>query len=265
MSNIVSHGMLMIGWPLDTPTEVGEKWAANMKANALRIYQSILAKIPDKGKFQERIAGPASTGYAGYVNPGFVSRRGNEVSDILDGQVANLRDSYEKFVRNLEHAFETVDGDQAKRFKEKVEKAKENFMEGMARRTLIFGGTRVKGRGAAAIAPHWLVNDQRVMDWLRADDKVLEGGPFRVCKIQDRSAFKAALTERVIQAGVRIIKSGFSPMVIAKENNQTNNLVQKFIDPSLGLESFSTGGLSRLDFILQGNNRLFLEVQVSQV
>ncbi|MBI4834576.1 MAG: hypothetical protein HY811_07150 [Planctomycetes bacterium] len=264
MSTIKSHAMLMIGWPLDTPADMGEKWLEGMKANALRIYQNILARIPDSGKFQERLSGPSSTGYAGYVNPGFVSRSGDESGDILNGQVANLRDSYEKFVRGLEHAFETVDGVAAKRFKEKVEKAKENFLAGMARRTLIFGGTRVTGRGAAAIAPHWLVNDLRVMDWLRADDKVLEGGPFKVCKTSDRSAFKAALTERLIQAGIRIIKSGLSHPVIDKENDQTNALVQKFIDPSLGLESFATGGLSRLDFIKQGN-RLFLEIQVSQV
>ena len=260
----VSHAILMIGWPLDTPTELGEKWADNMKANALRIYQNLLAQIPDSGKFQERLVGPAATGYEGFVKPAFVSRKGKELTHILDGRVANLRDSYEKFVRNLEHAFETVDGVTAKRFKEKVDKAKESFLEGLARRTLIFGGTKVKGRGAAALAPHWLVKDNRVMGWLREDDKVLEGGPFLVCKIPDRSAFKAALTERLVQSGVRIIKSGLSTTVIASENDQTNNLVQKFVDSILGLNPFTTGGLSRLDFILQGN-RLFLEVQVSRV
>jgi len=264
MATRVSHVILMVGWPLETPGRVGEKWVENLKGNALRLYQNLLARIPNSQEFQNRIVGPGSQGFADFVNPAFISRRGDTKSNVVDSQGTNLREAYQKFVRNLAHAFETVDGIEAKRFKEKVEKAKENFLEGLARRTLLFGGIKVEGRGPAVIAPHWLVKERRVMGWLREGDRVVEGGPYQVCATRDRSAFKAALTERLIQAGIRIIKSNFSPTVIAEENDQDNHLVQSMIDPGLGLTPFATGGESRIDFITE-NDQLFLEIQVDRI
>ncbi|MBI4834966.1 MAG: hypothetical protein HY811_10360, partial [Planctomycetes bacterium] len=45
----------------------------------------------------------------------------------------------------------------------------------------------------------------------------------------------------------------------------TNGIIQGFVDPALGLDSFTTGGLSHMDYILDGEKRLWLDVQVSQV
>jgi hypothetical protein len=264
MSTIVSHVILTVDWPLETPVRIGDKWADNLKGNALTLYQNLLASIPDSFKFQEKIAGPASQGFAEFVNPAFVSRSGDKMSNIVDSHGTNLREAYEKFVRNLTHAFETVDGVEAKRFKDKVEKAKENFLNGFARRTLLFGGTKRDGRGPATLASYWLTKDRRVSGWLREGDRVMEGGPYQVTQTMDRSAFKAALTERLIQAGIRIIKSNFSAAVIAEENGQNNQLVQKFVDPGLGLHPFATGGDSRVDFTLE-HHQLFLELKASQI
>ncbi|MBI4834343.1 MAG: hypothetical protein HY811_05965 [Planctomycetes bacterium] len=264
MSTIVSHVIFMVGLPLETPERIGENWLEGLKGNALKLYQNLLARIPDSFKFQERMAAPANQGFAEMIDPSFVSRTGNKKSHIVDSHGKNLSEAYQKFVRGLNYAFETVDGVQAKRFKEKVEKAKESFLEGLARRALLFGGTKVEGRGPAPLASLWLVNQRGVSGMLREGDQVLQGGPYRICQIQDRSTFKAALTQRLIQAGIRIIKSNFSASVIAEENNQNNQTVQKFIDPSLGMESFATGGASRLDFILV-NDQLSLEVQASRV
>jgi hypothetical protein len=254
----------MVGWPLETPEWLGEKWLENLKGNALRLYQNLLKQVPDSIKFQEKIAGPSNQAYAGFVNPAFVSRRGNKKSNIVDSQGTNLREAYKKFVSGLDHAFETVDGVEAKRFKEKVEKARDKYLEGMGRRALLFGGTRRDGRGPATLASHWLVGDRRVIGWMREGDRVLEGGSYQICATRDRSAFKAALTERLIQAGIRIIKSNFSAAVIAEENEQNNHLAQSLIDPSLGLTPFAPGGLSRLDFITE-HDQLFLEIQVDQI
>jgi hypothetical protein len=260
----VSHAILMVGWPLEAPEWIADRWLDNLKGNALRIYQNLLKQVPDSIKFQEKIAGPSNQAFADFVNPAFVSRHGNSKSNIVDGQGTNLREAYQKFLSGLEHAFETVDGVEAKRFKEKVEKARDKYLEGMGRRALLFGGTRRDGRGPATLASHWLVGDRRVIGWMREGDRVLEGGSYRVCATRDRSAFKAALAERLIQAGIRIMKSNFSAAVIAEENGQTNHLVQSMVDPTLGLMPFATGADSRLDFITE-NNQLFLEVQVTQV
>jgi hypothetical protein len=256
--------ILAIGWPLETPVRIGEKWVEGLKGNALRLYQNLLASIPDSIKFQDKIAGPASQSFANFVNPAFVSRTGDKKSNIVDSQGTNLREAYQKFVSGLAHAFETVDGVEAKRFKERVERARDKFLEGFARRVLLMGGTKREGRGPAVIASYWLVNDRRTTDMLREADRVLEGGPYQVCQTENRSAFKAMMTERLIQAGIRIIKSNFSAAVMTEENNQNNHLVQSLIDPSLGLTPFATGGLSRLDFVTE-NDQLFLEIQVNQI
>ena len=55
-----------------------------------------------------------------------------------------------------------------------------------------------------------------------------------------------------------------------------NRLIQSLIDPSLGLTPFATGGLSprlgrdsavasHVDYVLDGADQLFLEVQVDQI
>jgi len=261
---VVSHVILAVGWPLESPDRIGEKWVESLKGNAIRLYKNLIARIPDSIKFQDRIAGPASQGFADFVNPAFISRKGDKKSNIVDSQGTNLREAYQKFVQGLNYAFETVDGVDAKRFKEKVEKAQAKYLAGYARRMLLMGGTKREGRGPAVLAGFWLVSDRRVVGMLREADRVLQGGPYQVCLTENRSAFKAALIERLIQAGIRIIKSNFSATVLSEENTQNNQLVQSLINPGLGLVPFAPGGESRIDFVTE-HDQLFLEVQVSQI
>jgi len=261
---IVSHVKLMATMPMEAANRIIEKWARLLKDQAPDIYEKMLARIPDEQRFVERLAQPANDGYKGLINPAFTSKSGQGSDEIETAQGANLKRSYEKFLTKLRYAFETVEGVAAKRFKELVDMMKPMFSRGISERTLPFTGTKLEGRSCAPIGAHWLVKDKRVLDWLRAGDEVLEGGPILVTTPDQVPTLKAALIGRLIQAGAAITKSSNNPAVMAAQNDRTNHLVQNFADPGLGLMPFATGALSHVDYILD-HDQLFLEVQVSQV
>lgn len=262
---IRSHVRLMVAIPETAPERMVEKWALGLVTYAEIINQNRKDRLPDETKFQERLATPSSEAYQGFVNPGFISKSDKVAGEITNDQGANLKNAFEKYAEKLDHAFEAVDGVPAKRFKEAVENAKRIYGKRTAQRGLPFTGSYLYGLGPATIAPLWLVNDPTVEGSLRAGDDVYEGGPFMICRPLVKSGLKAALTQRLIQAGSRILKAGLDPMVIAAQNDRINQLVQGFIDPALGLDSFTTGGLSHVDYIIGPANALYLDVQVSQV
>jgi len=249
---------------MDAVNRVIEAWARTLKEEAPDMYAKMLARIPDKQRFVERLAQPSHDGFAPFVNPSFVSKGGQPGQAIQNSQASNLKRSYEKYATKLAYWFGTVEGVVAKRFKELVDMLKDGFGKGIAERTLPFTGSRIEGRGLAPIASLWLVDDVRVLDYLRAGDKVIEGGPYQICRSQDIPALKTALNQRLIQAGASIVKADYDAAAISANNDRTNRIAQGFVDPALGINPFTTGGLSHVDFIIE-DGQLFLEVQVSRV
>ena len=53
-------------------------------------------------------------------------------------------------------------------------------------------------------------------------------------------------------------------MVISAHNDRTNNMVQHFLNPGLGLNPFATVGPSHVDYIME-DDQLFLDIQVDRV
>jgi len=261
---IRSHVELMATLPTNVVNRVVETWARTLKSESEDMYAKILERIPDLKRFVERLAQASHDGYAPSLNPGFTSKSDQPASEIQAAQASNLKRSYEKYAAKLQFLFGTVDGVGAKRFKELIDLMKQAFGSGVAERTLPFTGTKIEGRGCAPIAALWLVNDLRVLDWLRAGDKVKEGGPYLVTVVGQRTAFKTALNQRLIQAGAAIVKANYNATIIADQNARTNHLVQRFVDPGLGLTPFATGGLSHIDYITK-DDQLFLDVQVDQI
>jgi len=261
---LVSHVKLMATIQVDAAKRIIDKWARSLKAEAPDLYAKLLVRIPDQQHFVERLAQPASEGYKGFVNPAFTSKSGQGSSDIETAQGSNLKRSYAKFLTKVNYAFATVDGVAAKRFQDLVDLMKPMFAAGVSERTMPFTGSKIEGRGCVPIATHWLVKDKRILDWLRAGDSVIEGGPFLVTLPTEISTFKSALTSRLIQVGASIVKSNYSPTVMASQNDRANRLVQSLIDPALGLTPFATVGLSHVNYI-RDNDQLFLEIQIDQI
>ena len=261
---LVSHVKLQVLEPQEAGEEMVTKWVENLKANAERLNEMRKAIVKDEETFQRLFAGASQKLWPGFINPAYLSKSGLDSDQIIEGRLKNLKEAFELYSGKLDAAFATVDGVPAKRFKEAVERAREAFSKGIAKRTLPLTGDRRAGRGPAAIAALWLVGDNRVEEYLRAGDDVLEGGPYEICSPRMAPVFKAGLTGRIIQAGAFIIKRDRNPVEIAKQNDQINNLVQSFLDPGLGLNPFAAGGPSHVDFILD-HGELYLEIQIDKV
>jgi len=261
---IISHVKLIATIPIDVAQRVIESWARNIKDEAPDMYAKMLSRIPDMKRFVERLGQPSHDGFAPFVNPAFVNKGGQGHDDIEASQASNIKLSYDKYRIKLERMFETVDGIPAKRFKEIVDLMKGVYGAGAIARTLPFTGTKIEGRGLAPLAGMWLVNDLTVMDQIRSADKVLEGGPTRVCSAETVPDFKVMLNQRLIQAGASIVKRNFDAAAFAAHNDRINHMVQSLVDPGLGLMPFATGAPSHVDYIME-DDQLFLDVQVSQI
>lgn len=262
---IVSHVILGIDYPAAVPDWLVTLWEANLKDRAELMFAHIRQVISDSDRFKDVIADPANQAWMALVDDEFISKRGLDREELIAHHAANLSRSYDKWLTKLTHLYETVEGVPAKRFKELVAANREGFLKGVAERTLPFTGTGVNGRGPAPLATLWLTGNPTVVGMLRHSDRVLEGGPYLVAPKRKRSGLKAMLNQRLIQAGITIIKSNFDLGVIARQNQLTDEQVQGFVDPALDLIPFTAGGDSHVDYILGENKQLYLEIKVSKM
>lgn len=260
---LVSKIVMPIDITSEAPAEMSQLWVAGLQNKAEIIDQRRRARVADEEVFLNKIADPSEQGYQSYPNPTFISRHSLPAAAITVKQASNLKRTFGKYSDSWDYMFETVDGVPAKRFKEKVGRSQNAFSKGVAARTLPFTGFKKEGRGPSSIAGMWLIGDTLVLRELRSGDKVEKGGPFRICPLEKRSDLKTTLNQRIIQAGAWILRANLADTVLTLQNERTNSLVQGFVDPALGIDPFTTGGLSHVDFTKR-NQQLFLEIQVSQ-
>lgn len=260
---IVSKVQLSIPLPAPPVARIAKKWVRALKEEAPAIYQKLISVIPDWTTFQTKLAAVSSKAYQPMLDPNFVSRAGQSKRAINAGQIANLKRSWKKYRKKLDHIFETVDGIQAKRYKEVVDLMEANFATGLGNLVLPFTGTHIEGLGCAPLAGYWLVHDVAVEGMLKPSDEIVQGPPFRICRSVHVSTLKAALENRLVQAGGNIVKANYLPAAFSEENDSTNRVVNGFRDPTLLIDPFTTGGPSHVDYIRGPAERFMLEVQVS--
>ncbi|MFC1525114.1 hypothetical protein ACFL5I_01865 [Planctomycetota bacterium] len=261
---IVSQVQLSVDVTSETVERVVGKWAERLKASAQTIDEHRRSKIPDEARFLARMADPGSIGFTPFVASDFVSRSGLTQQNITAKQAANIKRAYNKYVRGWDYIFAEVDGIPAKRFKDLVEQARQDFSEGLAARTLGFTGTRFEAYGVGPLAALWLTNDLMVLDHLRGGDQIIEGGPYLICPKTKRPGLKTLLNQRLIQAGAIIVKSNFDAAVMAKQNQLTCEQIQGFTATPLDLIPFVAGGDSHVDYIVD-KGVFYLEIKVSKM
>jgi len=263
--SIVSHVRLIYQMlPTIGAEEAAALWKERLLSMAERINERRKARIPDGESFIQRLAGPSAKAWRKLINPAFTSRAGVDSDDITSGQAANLQESFLKYQRQLDFLFETVDGVTAKRFKELVERGQQDYLEGVARRTLPFTGSKMQGRGIAPLATLWLTNDPITIGEMRAGDDVIAGGPYLISPESKKPGLKTLLNQRLIQAGAIIVKSDFDAAVMTKQNQLTCEQVQGFTDPALDLIPFVAAGDSHVDYIVD-KGVFYLEIKVSKM
>lgn len=261
---ILSKVDLWIPASVSPDPSMGAKWENVLKTLATLINDRRKAKIPDEAAFQNKVAELANQAWAEVINPAYLSKRGRTYADIKNTHDINMQGAFSHWSGKLDEAFATVDGIEAKRFKDQVAASKRFWTEVVGAKMLRLTGDKIRGRGAATIATYWLIGDDKAAGMLRPQDTGVVGGPLRVCKTELIQSFQAALMQRLIQAGVLIFSSKYDAAVITKENDTINSLITGMIAPELGLEPFSTGGASHLEYVKQGA-LLKLSIQVSAI
>ncbi len=264
MPSIVSEVRLIVDYRPEAPERVTQQWKEGLILNAERINAKRKAQIPDSTAFVDKIATPAILAYEPVLNPSFMSKSGLTANQIKANYGAKLKTAFEKYNSQMDFLFETVDGIPAKRFKDLVERGAADYSRGVASRTLPFTGCRIEGLGLSSIAGRWVTGDVTTEGKLRAGDSITAGGPYLICPHAKKPGLKTLLNQRLIQAGVNIVKAAHDASIIAAENQLTAEQVQGFVNPALNLTPFVAGGDSHVDYVIT-DGQLYLSVKVSKM
>jgi hypothetical protein len=259
---IVSHAILPIPQLSEMPAQLSARWQGHLEASATDIKAALDNIVPDSERYISRVAEAAHRGYRNYVNENFKSRSGLSRDEIMARHLDRFKASYKKYKEGVEHMYETVDGQPAKRFKARVVGGERHYAESAARIALALTGTKqVKGPVPKVVA--WLAGDMKIVGAMTGGDEILEGGPFLVTTPEKAPGLRSAINQRLIQAGVIITDCAFDETIMKLQNDLTNNIIQGYADKKLKLEEFTTGGASHADYFVK-DGLLFLDVQVSQ-
>ncbi|MFH1230879.1 MAG: hypothetical protein V1709_05215 [Planctomycetota bacterium] len=239
-----------------------ERWKRGTKNNADLTYQQLQLAIGNESDYKAKLALPAATGFAPLLNPGFVSRSGLDRNRIVRKQADNIAKSYDNYIGSLAQAFETVDGEPCKRYKESIDASAELYSQKVEKNVLHFNGSREIGIGMAPIAAMWLTGDGTVEGHLRGDDHVGLGGPVNVARSTPdmRTALKSAIVNRIVQSGKVLISADWDPTVITAENDHINDLIASL--QNAAYVAFATAGVSHCDWVLI-DGRKYLEIIVA--
>ncbi|MFH1232071.1 MAG: hypothetical protein V1709_11320 [Planctomycetota bacterium] len=232
MATKVSGVRLIVPETMPPSDGMVEQWRDALKNSATRLNQKRQLAIPDEGRFQTKLAAPAGLEWAKMIDPTYRSKSELSADEIKTAHIKNLMDAFSKWELGLAMAFETVDGVEAKRFKDAVDNKTDSWADGVTRKTLRFTGDKTRGRGAAPIAAYWLTGDKRVEEMLRAGDTITAGGPLNVAKTGFRTFLKVGLLQKLVQAGVVIVRSGCDPAVIDAQNGFINEFLKGVQDAS---------------------------------
>jgi len=224
--------------------------------------------------YQEKVARPLTQGLSSMFPPDFVSQKGLEKDEIIKLHQRSIQAAGRKYLNKLAQAYKKVNGIPAKLIKDKLATAGEHYARKMAYAFWPLVGGPVPGaKGPVIKTQLWLVGDPVVLNYLTEQDEVLRGEPVLITTQAQRGIFKKRLNSRLIQAGVRILKTFPDyPFILQKENDRTNILIQQFARPEFA--PFTTGGDSHLDFLVKEIpdpknltrtiKQLYLDIQVAK-
>ena len=267
MPSIISSLKVLVPFSSPPPPRIVEKWARGAKNNAEFTNENPKLIVPDATAFQKKIGDTAAKGYSemmDFMSPSYRSRKGKSAQKIINAQRANIMRAFENYDASLEYAFEEIDGEGQKRFKERIDNSKDLYANGLAERTLRFTGDHINtGLGVAPIAALWLVGDSKILGQLPPGSEVIYGGPVNIANPGLEPNLKSALVPRLVQSGIAVVQSEMDAVIIADENGLINKLIsalrdntvyEEFVEPLAPLKS-------HCGYVVE-NGQLYLRIQV---
>lgn len=200
-----------------------DQWADGLKSNATRINEKRELAVPDEGAYQSKMAERSGRAYQSFPSAGFVSRGGLNAATIIMKQLDRMKKAFAKWQAKIAKPFATVDGIEAKGFKEQVDETRDIWAEKTGETTLRFTGD-IRQPGAGPLAAMWLTGDNRTT--VREGDILLKGAPTNVARASLQKNLRSALTSQLTQSGVAIVEASFDPTVMDEQNAVINDLIK---------------------------------------
>jgi len=286
MNHIVSKVRVAVIVLYKPPSDLLADWIKSVSSNVPKTAKGLKQAIACYDDYLNKIGQPAQQATARWLNPNIRTKSGLTYQEILKKTSRHIDESYRKYKRKLNTAFKNG----AEKFFEAILLKAYKSCWRMSQLSLPFSGYGKQVRGVAPFAIDWLSGNETVLEQLQSEDNLSVGGPVLIVKQKQIGKFRQKLFNRLCQAGSRIVKSGYEPVIIRRENDLTNELVNQFLNPpnpllQRGKEddfvSFSTGGessrlgrdgvypeerravASHVDYIME-NEQPFLEIQVTR-
>ncbi|HLD36586.1 MAG TPA: hypothetical protein VJC37_07670 [Planctomycetota bacterium] len=230
--------LITIPLSIEPAGDMPDKWAEGLTSNAMRVHDRMLESLPFDGEYQSKLAQPANQKWNPMIAPGFVSEAGKTQANIQRAHYKGLAGGYNKFVENYEAAFATVDGVEAKRFKERVNNAKNRWAEKVSQGILRITGDKIRGRVVPQVL-YWMTGDKRASKMTKHME-VLAGLPYDFTASGLRQQFRSALSSLLVTAGITILKADMDATEISDQNGRLVDLANRF--SATGVKPFVVGG-----------------------
>lgn len=194
------------------------KWAAGLVNNATIINDRRVAKIPDEGTFQSKIAVPSSNKFTPMIDSAFVSQSGRNKANIDRAHYKNLAGAFNHWNDKLALSFATVDGTPAKRFCDQVNNSKDSWATAAAQKTLRATGDKVRGT-ILGQALYWMTGDYRANQMTNLLE-VVAGAPYNFAHAGLKAAFRAAFMAKAVQGLMMILNADMLAAEIVAQNKE---------------------------------------------
>ncbi|MEK7309963.1 MAG: hypothetical protein AAB038_04015 [Planctomycetota bacterium] len=239
-NDIVLDLKITIPLRVEPAGDMPDRWAEGLVNNASRIKDRMFEVLPDAGEYQSRVAEVSNQKWKGMIDPGFVSKRGKTQANIIRSHYKGLADAYDKFATNYERIFATVDGIEAKAFKEQVNNSKDNWAEGVSKSTLRMTGDRIRGLVIPQVV-YWMTGDP-IANKFTKHVEIIGGSPYDFTKSGIRQQFRSAATSLLVTTGLTIIKADMEAGEITAQNTRLVDLANAFA--AVTVKPFVVGGLA---------------------
>ncbi|MBI5778613.1 MAG: hypothetical protein HZA49_04055 [Planctomycetes bacterium] len=237
-----------------------DQWTEDLKVNAMRINQKRELAVPDEGAYQSKLAEPSGRGFKVWTQAvTALTRSGLDAATVIGRQLGKIKSAFGKWQSNLAKPFATIDGIEAKIFKEAVDEKSSHWADGVTISTMRFTGD-VREPGAVPLAVRWLSGDN--LSRIRSGDLVINGSPLSVVAPALQKTLRAALTQQLVQSGVVIVQTNYDPTVMDKQNEVINSVLKKLQEPSF--VEFQKTIVTDKSFCVYRmlDGQLYLEIQV---
>ena len=221
------EGKFLIPTSVEAAADMPTKWANGLVNNATLINDRRKEKVGDEGTFQTKVAEPSSAKFSPMIDSGFVSQSGRDADNIKRSQYKNLAGAFNHWNDKLDLAFATVDGVEARRFKDQVNNSKDNWASIAAQKTLRITGDKIRGMYAPQ-AIYWMTGDH-LANQMTNGHTLVAGAPYDFTGASGLGqTFRAAMVNLLTQAGILILDSDMLAAELTAQNTRLNALAEMF-------------------------------------